>query len=153
MCVFKTKKDGDDQRFSGRWRSGARISMVILVYTLYTQFVPQVRCVLFWSDAFCLKFKTWFQVGSIEISIIRPIIAALIRKTNWKITVEMTYTSWFFDKIDFKRTPSVLDGISIETEQRYRREGKQTRITNFKIHFRKLIRFLLNLHALQVPDS
>lgn len=37
----------------------------------------------------------------------------------------MSCTNWFFDKADFERTPSILkDGITIETEQRYRREGE-----------------------------
>lgn len=30
---------------------------------------------------------------------------------------------WFYDKADLRRTPSILDGISYEKEQRYRREG------------------------------
>lgn len=32
-------------------------------------------------------------------------------------------TTWYYDKSEFKRTPSVKEGISYETEQRYRREG------------------------------
>ncbi|XP_013786694.1 cyclin-K-like [Limulus polyphemus] len=31
--------------------------------------------------------------------------------------------SWYYDKKDLRNTPSVLDGISIETEQWYRKEG------------------------------
>lgn len=35
----------------------------------------------------------------------------------------MSCTSWFFDKADFKKTPSIVDGITPENEARYRREG------------------------------
>ncbi|XP_076306261.1 uncharacterized protein LOC143222928 [Tachypleus tridentatus] len=31
--------------------------------------------------------------------------------------------SWYYEKEDLRKTPSVLDGINLETEQRYRREG------------------------------
>ncbi|UYV74988.1 CCNK [Cordylochernes scorpioides] len=30
---------------------------------------------------------------------------------------------WFYEKKDFKSTPTIQDGISYETEHRYRREG------------------------------
>lgn len=32
-------------------------------------------------------------------------------------------SNWFYDKSDLRRTPSFLEGVSYETEQRYRREG------------------------------
>lgn len=32
-------------------------------------------------------------------------------------------TNWYYNKADLKKTPSILDGMSYETEQRYRREG------------------------------
>lgn len=37
----------------------------------------------------------------------------------------MTTFTWYYDKTELKRTPSISDGISFETEQRYRREGSR----------------------------
>lgn len=31
--------------------------------------------------------------------------------------------SWYYEKKDLKRSPSILDGLDIERENRYRREG------------------------------
>ena len=35
----------------------------------------------------------------------------------------MRMNNWYFDKVSLRKTPSILDGISFEKEQRYRREG------------------------------
>ena len=32
---------------------------------------------------------------------------------------------WYYEKADLKKTPSFYDGISSETEARYRREGSR----------------------------
>ncbi len=34
-------------------------------------------------------------------------------------------SNWFYEKSELRRTPSFADGISFETEQRYRREGSR----------------------------
>lgn len=41
----------------------------------------------------------------------------------FSVAMTVLMHSWYYEKKDLKRTPSILDGIDIERENRYRREG------------------------------
>ncbi|KAG8192900.1 hypothetical protein JTE90_025609 [Oedothorax gibbosus] len=42
---------------------------------------------------------------------------------NWFLAMTVLMPSWYYEKKDLKRSPSILDGIDPDRESRYRREG------------------------------